>query len=264
MRTTLTALTGTALLATGSALAAPLPLTPTQSGPVPAYDNRLPDNTTVIEAACGYFSGAACSTGTSVSQLQGTAESIGLSSGGVIEAVGTTQLNPYGANDVAFAFIFAGAQSPQITGATFSSLTGYSTSVEACGPIFGSAVEGCANGAPGNAARNASGSTITFSNFPAVNSFDGVISYTDGYVIYTNAPVSALQDPNGILNVLFNTGASYGSNLDLWGLTAPSSGGGGGGGGGTGVPEPGTLALFGLAFAALGLRNRRQASQPAA
>jgi|HubBroStandDraft_5_1064220.scaffolds.fasta_scaffold44756_2 hypothetical protein len=255
-----------AALAAGAANAAPLLLPVGGTGPIPVYDGRTPDQTTVIQAACGYFGGGACSTGTSVSALESTALSIGAGPGGVIEAVGTTQLNPFGANDATFAFIFAGANSTTITSASVSSFAGYNTQVEACGPIFGSQVEGCGNGAPGTATRSGgNGNTIAFTPLGSKalpgNLFDGLVPYSDGYVIYTNAPVSALQDPTGILSVSFSNGTTGGTSFDLWGLAAPSTGTGTGPGtgtGGTGVPEPGTLSLLGLALMGLGLSRRRR------
>jgi hypothetical protein len=177
-------------------------------------------------------------------------ESILTSSGGFIEVAGTTQLNPYGANDVAFAFILGGSIADSLTGATvtLSSLTGYSTSVEGCGPEFGSQFEGCATGPPGNAARNASGNSIAFSSFPPPNDLFGAL-YTDGYVIYTNAPVSALVDPNNF--VIASVGASYpfaGLGLTPPTVVTPPPA----------APEPATLGLLGLGLAGVGMMKRRK------
>jgi PEP-CTERM motif len=247
-----------ASLLTGTAMAAaPVAVSPGGSVSVPSYVVAPPTPTaTVLAAACGYFSGTACSTGTSLMDLQNTGEAILQTSGGFLEAAGTTSLNPYGANDLALAFIFGGSQSSSIFSATVSSLGGYHTSVQACGPIFGSTLEACTAGSAGIATRSGgAGGSIGFTPTPPAGALPShpiliFFTATDGYVIYTNAPASALVDPNNFsVNV---DGATY--TFAGLGLTAPSSGGGGG----TGVPEPTSFALLGLGLAGLGFTRRRK------
>ena len=191
------ALAGGVLLATlmaGPATAAPNAIAPGMSGSVPTYDNRTPTTTTLLNAKCGYFNGAACTTGTSQSALIATGESFAVNSG-FIEVAGTTALNPYGANDVALAFIFGGSQASTVSSAMLSMLSGYSTSVEACGPIFGSTFMGCAPGSAGTATRSSgTGDSVSFTSL-GQTTLAGIPA-TDGYVLYTNAPRSALTDPN--------------------------------------------------------------------
>jgi PEP-CTERM motif len=232
-------------LLVGTALAAPLQLGPGGEGGVPVYDGRMPTTTTLLAATCGYFSGASCSVEPNLESLQSTGESILLSSGGFLEAAGTTALNPFphGSSDLAIAFIFGGSQSTSIFSATVSSLGGYSTYVEGCGPIFGTEFEGCATTKTGNAGTatrsGGTGDSITFTNIPA-NPILGLPA-TDGYVIYTNAPASALVDPN---NFTFNIdGQTYA--FPGLGLKAPT----------TGAPEPASLGLLGLGL--LGMLAQR-------
>jgi len=240
-----------AALSAGSAIAAPLALGPGASGSTPRYDNRTPTTSTPIGFKCGFFGGTPCTT--SLSMLQSTAESILLSSGGFIEAAGTTALNPYGPKDVALAFILGGAEATSIASVTLSALAGYSTSVEACAPIFASSFMGCAPGSAGTAARSSgTGDSIMFQSLGHSMILGSPV--TDGYVVYTNAPTSALTDP---ANFVVNLGGNGNHTLPFtgFGLTPPS-----GSGGGTSVPEPASLGLLalGLLGAQLAQRARRR------
>jgi PEP-CTERM motif len=246
-----------ASLVAGAAMAQTV-VAPGGSVSVPGYvvgSLPQPPTTTLLAATCGYFFGGACSTAPNPGALESTGESILASgNGGFLEAAGTTNLNPYGASDVAIGFIIGGGGSTVILSATVSALAGYNTQVQACGPIFGSEFEGCTGVNPGNATRSGgAGDSISFTSALGPMAFLPTQSIlgepaTEAYVIYTNAPVTALVDPNNFSVSYDGEALSFaGLGLTPPSVTPPPK-----------VPEPATLGLLALGLAGIGLRRRKR------
>jgi hypothetical protein len=159
--------------------------------------------------------------------------------GGIVEIAGTTNLNPFGADDLTFAFA-VGNVSP-IASVELPGFSTYSTDVQACDPNL--AIPCPSTDSGGNATRDTLGD-ITFSATASTGLPTQTVSFlnvTDVYAIYTDAPISALIDPSGTITYTDGSTASF----DALGLTPPSSTGS--------VPEPSALALLAAGLATLGL-----------
>lgn len=180
--------------------------------------------------------------------------SLGLLSGdgGWVEIVGTTNLNPFGSNDLTFAFALGGGAANDVASVDLPGFGAYSTDVQSCDPTAAGILPCPTTGSGANASRDSAGNIsfmATSTTGLPVNTIavDGIPigSLTNVYAVYTNAPVSALSfDP--LVPVTYENGhTSYFSGLSL----QPSS---------TTVPEPSTLGLLMAGLVGLGMRLRRR------
>jgi hypothetical protein len=178
-----------------------------------------------------------------------------LTSGGAfLEVAGTTNLNPFGSNDVTFAFAFGGGAAQGVLSVNMPDFSTYLTDVQACDPSAGALLPCPSTDSGATAARDTSGN-ITFSatastglpiNTVTVGGFPIGVA-TDVYAIYTDAPISALIDPTVTITYASGATSSF-AGLGLTPLTPPA------------VPEPSALALLaaGLASLWLGMSLRRR------
>jgi hypothetical protein len=143
--------------------------------------------------------------------------------------------NPYGVNDLAFAYQFT------LTGGNVASMSlpgfgSFSTAVKTCNItpcIFGTGV------VPEFASRSADGDTVTALFSPAVTPADGA---TGAFDIFTNA--TAFVDPTGV----FTDSLGNVSMVSTFGPTAA-------------VPEPSAWATMLVGLGGLGLVMRRRAGR---
>jgi hypothetical protein len=165
--------------------------------------------------------------------------------GGLVTAVGTTNLNPYGAGLATFVFYFGGptAASIEITSVAWTGFSTYLTAVEACTPIL--PVGTCVPGSAGSVSRSTDGATLKYSGLSVGSATPAQIPgfVTDAYAIYTNAKLLDVFDPPNIV-VTFNNQQQL--TFSGFALTPPSS-----------VPEPGTLVLLSLGLLGLGFARRK-------
>jgi PEP-CTERM motif len=232
---------GSLLATTALAVPAnPAPLAPGQTSvSVPLWGTTA-SNYTVTPMGTGL---AYCISGTcSAGSLSGSAILPLLTgSGAFLEVAGTTNLNPFGSNDITLAFAFSGSAADGVLSVALPGFSTYSTDVQACDPSVSALLPCPPSGSGANAARDSSGN-ITFSatantGLPVNPLLVG--DATDVYAIYTNAPISALIDPT--VTITYVTGGT--SSFNGLSLMPPSSS----------VPEPATLALLAAGLASLGL-----------
>jgi hypothetical protein len=235
---------GSLLATTALATTPPNPqsLPPPSSGPVsvPVWGSGASNDMTPTGTGLAYCTHSGCGTGQlTVDQIASDLD------GGLLEIAGTTNLNPFGSDDLTFAFA-AGNVSP-IASVEFPGFGTYLADVQACDPNLAIPCPSTDSGT--NATRDTLGN-ITFSATATTGLPTQTVAFlnvTDVYAIYTNAPVSALMDPSG--TITFTDGLT--ESFDSFGLTPPAST----------VPEPSVLALLaaGLATLWLGLSLRRRA-----
>lgn len=164
--------------------------------------------------------------------------------GGFLEIAGTTNLNPFGADDLTFAF--AAGNTSAISSVELPGFSTWSTDVQACDPNLAIPCPSSNSGA--NASRDTAGNVTFWATATTGLPTQTVafLSVTDVYAIYTNAPVSDLMDPMATLTYTDGSTATY----DALSLMPPRST----------VPEPSILGLLAGGLATLGLvlsRRRR-------
>lgn len=222
----------------------PQPISPGMSSVgVPVYGSGASNfQTSPTGTGLAYCTSGGCAMGSLTLNQIGAALD-----GGFVEIAGTTNLNPFGSDDLTLAIVL-GLDKP-VASVELPGFSTWSTDLQACSPNL--AIPCASTNSGANAARDSAGNitllATSMTGLPTQD-VDGLI-ITDVYAIYTNAPVSDLVDP--LLTVTFSDG-SPAETFSALSLMAPASTGT--------VPEPSALALLAAGLAALwlgmGLRRR--------
>jgi hypothetical protein len=188
------------------------------------------------------FGLAYCINGSCAAGTVGNVGALTVGSGGFLQIVGTTTLNPFGDTDLTFAFAFGGAAASGITSVELPGFSGFQTDVQACDPTGETLLPCPASSSGATATRNAAGD-ITFTATSAAglptNVVDVVGVATDVYGVYTDAPEKDLIDPTVIVTYANGTSVSYNALSPT-----PSTGT---------APEPSPLTLLAVGLGTLGL-----------